>query len=146
MSIRELIAGAIVAALNVISKPVGIPDARVRRPNPQGVITEPEINVFFLNEGNQLRGNSVYKRSLTVVVECRAFTTDPEQVDAVLEPLLTWTSRALNGSNNLSRTALSLLETGTTWFPVYLDKIYSNSRTNFLIEYQTSKTDPDSHA
>lgn len=146
MSIRELIANAVVAALNSIGKPVGIPDARVRRPNPQGVITEPEINVYFLNEGSQLRGNSVYKRSLTIVVECRAVTTEPEEVDVVLEPLLTWTSKALNGSNNLSRTALSLLESGTVWFPVYLDKIYSNSRTNYLIEYQTSKTDPESHA
>ena len=148
MSVRQDIINAVIEYLNT-NRPPDVPEARDRRPAPNGPITESEINVFMLDETTRVKGGAhgpLYQKILTVIVECRDVTTDPEAVNEVVEPLLIWASRALNNSDSLGRRATNLMETGVVWVPVYMEKIYATARMSFSIEYQVNRKDPNLNA
>lgn len=148
-SVRESIILETAVILNGLSKPMGIPDARVRRPVPEGPITAPQINVYFAAEDNEVKGGRhgpLTQHRIRLVIEARAVTADPDEVDLILEPYLVWISKSMANSDNLNRWATDVVELGTVWTPFYMEKIYAVARVSFLIEYQTNRKNPESRS
>lgn len=147
MSLRRDILNAFVTLLNGVTKPGGVPDARVRRSLPESIITQSEINVYFVAEDVTVKGGRfgpIVTRDVRIIVECRAVTTDPEQIDPIMDPLTDWAVESIMGGNNLGGLAIDVVELGTTWTPHFMDKYYPVTRTSFVVSFQTSRKNSNS--
>jgi hypothetical protein len=143
---RQTILEAIIPILNGSGKPMGVPDARLRRPLPDTPIQTSEINVYPVTQDTEGKGGKygpLHQNRLRVVIEVRA-PSDVLTVDSILDTPLVWISQALMGSKNVGGLATDVLEVGTVWGPVYLDRIISVARVSFVIEFQTSRLNPES--
>jgi hypothetical protein len=141
------IAREAILILNGASKPVGVADARLRRPQPGIPVGGPEINVYLAAEDVEVKGGRhgpLYQRRMRLVIECRDVTSDPEEVDPILDPPLVWISKALNASDNIHRKATDVVEGSTTWMTFYQERIYPIAAVSFIIDYQASRRDPES--
>lgn len=146
MSLRRNLLDAFVSVLNT-DAPSDIPLARARRSLPEAKITTSEINVYFAAEDVQVKGGRfgpIVVRDVRIVVECRDVTSDPEEVDTLMDPLTDWVQKALGSSGNLGGLAIDLVEVGTTWTPFYLERYYPITRTSYVVSFQTSRKDPNS--
>ena len=147
--IRRAVLNEVVAVLNGATKPPGIPTARARRSLPEAAIREPEINVYFASEDVTVKGGRfgpVYQKDVRIVVECRAVTTEADEIDTILDPYLEWVEKSINSSNNLNNKAIDVVELGTTWTPYFLDKFFPVCRTSFLVSYTTNRKNPGAAA
>jgi hypothetical protein len=148
-SIRLQIAQEVVILLNAVAKPVSVPESRLRRPIPSGPIGGPEINVYLAAEDVEVKGGRhgpLYQRRMRLVVECRNVTSDPTEVDTILDPLLVWVSKAINDSDNINRRAIDVVEGSTSWFTFYQERIYPIASMNFIIDYQTARKDSEANS
>lgn len=148
VSVRLEVMSRVKTALNAVGRPSGLPEARVRRPMPvnqQTAPTGPEMNLYFVRELGRAATNKsgpLTKKHLTLVVESRSPTKDPEEVDSILEPFHSWAEKVLSGETLGGYVHLVSFE-GIDWVPVYADRVYAVSLTRFLVEYQTKRDDPD---
>lgn len=146
MSLRRDVCTAFLALINT-DRPTDVPEARARRSLPEARITDNEINVYFAVEDVNVKGGRfgpLVTRELRIVVECRGVTSDPDEVDTMMDPLIDWVSKSINSGNNLDGKAIDVVEIGTTWTPFYLDKYYPITRTSFVVSFQTGRKDPNS--
>lgn len=153
---RERILQAVVAALSapsvtirgaVYAKPGGLRvDRNRRRPAHEDQL--PATVVFTVREATDLETHAgsfsddaeLASHVLRVGLEHRAIG---EPDDQVLDPLVTWGTRALLADTTLGGLALGVEEVGIEWDGADQDHAYGSASQHFDIAYETPDDDPE---
>lgn len=141
MSIRLQIRDAVIAALNVTTRPADVPEATKRRWTPGS--NDPSYAVIFIDDPvdpNQRTGFAVTRKHLTIGVECVQSADLPELSDDIVEPMLSWAEAALVNTN-MDGLAHEIEYVTTKWEQGQADKVYMRATVLYSISYQTKRGD-----
>lgn len=135
---RERIMQAVVTALNT-DRPDGVPSAeRSRVLSLEGSL--PAIVLYPIKEDVERMGQ-LAKRSFALAIDCTAEApVDGEPVDAQLDAMLAWLTRALAGSR-LGGLAQDTQELGVAWDIEARDSAFGRATATFGIRYVTPIND-----
>ena len=146
-SIREQIIQAVVTALDGAGKPQGLTVHRYRtRPIEKdklpAQVVYPSGSGGSVAETTSLYGGMAddVLRELRVRVESRA-TGEP--ADQALDPLYLWSVRSIMADPTLGGLAFSIREEATSFDAAEFEEVIGAAATDFIVEYVTSRDDPE---
>ena len=150
-SIREQVAGAVVAALNAaaaggVTQPIGLTVHRERtRPITKDKL--PATLVYFEDDEPTTLAKQVFRAPLTerhlgVVIEMRAIGSSSQSPDEALDPLYLWVMQQIMADETLGGLAMGVTEGPMKWMATEADVIFAGAALHLVIHYRTSRLNP----
>lgn len=145
-SIREQIAGAVIAAASGPGAPAGL-NVHRERTRPLESDQLPAILFYFEDDEPEPLAKQKFRaplseRCLNMVAEIRVVPTADQAPDEAIDDLYVWLIQALGADESFGGLAMGITEGPVKWFSKEADVIFAGAAVHLSVHYRTKRLDP----